>query len=90
MSQIIIMLVAFTVLLFPSTFEMGSSAKWPWQFITIEEESPLMESCFDNPNYFEGDMKISQLLIDAYYEQQSGKDVRIKVSLFAELAKNAH
>lgn len=92
MSQII-MLVAFTVLLFLSALEIGSSAKWPWpwQLMTmIEEESPLMESRLDNPNYFEGDLDISQLLIDAYYEQQSGKNVRIKASLFAELAKNAH
>ena len=81
------MLVAFTVLLILSTLGMGSSAKWPWlwQLMAIEEEQPLMESRLDNPNYFEGDLDISQLQIDAYYEQQSGKNVRIKAFILAKL-----
>ena len=52
---------------------LGSSAKWQ---LTIEEVKPL-ESRLDNPNYFEGDLDISQVIIDAYYEQQSGKNVRM-------------
>ena len=42
----------------------------------MQEEKPL-ESRLDNPKYFEGDLDISQVEIDAYYEQQSGKNVRV-------------
>lgn len=66
------LLAAFTVSLVLSML-LGSSAKWQ---LSIEEEKPL-ESRLDNPNYFEGDLDISQVIIDAYYEQQSGKNVRI-------------
>lgn len=47
-----------------------------WGLTSDTAETPL-ESRLDNPNYFEGDLDISQAIIDALYEQQSGKDVRI-------------
>ena len=68
-------MLTFTLSLILSML-LGSSAKWQWQFITMQEEKPL-ESRLDNPKYFEGDLDISQVEIDAYYEQQSGKNVRV-------------
>ena len=53
---------------------LSSSAKL--QLTSDTAETPL-ESRLDNPNYFEGDLDISQAIIDALYEQQSGKDVSI-------------
>ena len=72
------LLAAFTVSLVLSMF-LGSSAKPQLSSDAIDDKK-LLESHLDNPNYFEGDLDISQAIIDAYYEQQSGKDVR--TSLF--------
>jgi hypothetical protein len=52
----------------------SSSAKLQ---LTLDTAETLLESRLDNPNYFEGDLDISQAIIDAYYEQQSGKDVSV-------------
>ena len=61
---------------------LGSSAKPQLTLDTTEDVEKRLESRLDNPNYFEGDLDISQAIIDAYYEQQSGKDVRMVLSLF--------
>lgn len=41
---------------------------------TLPTSKPV-ESRLDNPNYFEGDLDISQATIDAYYETKDGVDV---------------
>ena len=61
---------------------LGSSAKL--QLTSDTAETPL-EGRLDNPNYFEGDLDISQAIIDALYEQRSGKDV----SIYSEPAINS-
>ena len=68
------LLAASTVSLILSMF-LSSSAKLQLSSDAIEINKSL-ESRLDNPNYFEGDLDISQAIIDAYYEQQSGKDAR--------------
>ena len=65
--------VAFTLPVVSSLL-LSSSAKL--QLTSDAIETPL-ESRLDNPNYFEGDLDVSQAIIDALYEQQSGKDVSI-------------
>lgn len=74
---------------------LGSSAKLQ---LALEGSSnkPLVESHLDDPNYFEGDLDIPQAIIDAYYEQQSEKDVSILQCYFILLnqvinfASNVH
>lgn len=74
------LLAAFTVSAVLSIF-LGSSAKLQLRSDAMVEDKKLLESSLDNPNYFEGDLDISQAIINAYYEQQSGKNVLF----FAEL-----
>ena len=61
---------------------LGSSAKLQLTLDTAEDVEKPLESHLDNPNYFEGDLDISQAIITAYYEQQSERDVRTVLSLF--------
>ena len=52
------------------------SAKLQLSSDTIDDKK-LLENRLDNPKNFEGDLDISQAIIDAYYEQQSGENVRM-------------
>ena len=66
---------AFTL---PVALSLLLSSSATLQLTSDTAETPL-ESRLDNPNYFEGDLDISQAIIDAYYEQQSGKDVSTSI-----------
>ncbi len=68
------MLWAAFVLTVALSMLQSSSAKLQ---LTLDTAETPLESRLDNPNYFEGDLDISQAIIDAYYEQQSGKDVSV-------------
>lgn len=47
-----------------------------YSFLGSSAKLDVLECQLDNPNYFEGDLDISQTVIDAFYEQQDGKNVR--------------
>ncbi len=50
----------------PTTSKSLSPSK-PTDTLNIASNSKAIENRLDNPNYFEGDLDISQEMIDAYY-----------------------